>query len=41
MDPAMDYLLPLIELMLPDDHKKWARPVLKYSIRSAAISAAW
>jgi hypothetical protein len=41
MEPANDFVLPLIEVALPEEYKKWARPVLKYSIRSAALSIAW
>jgi hypothetical protein len=40
-EPAFEYVLPLIEFALPDDYKKWAKPVLKYSIRSAAMAFAW
>jgi len=40
-EPAFEYVLPLIEFALPDDYKKWAKPVLKYSIRSAAMACAW
>ena len=41
MEPANEFVLPLIEVSLPEEYKKWARPVLKYSIRSAALSIAW
>lgn len=39
--PADAYLLPLLQNCLPDEYKKWAEPVLSYSIKSAAISVAW
>lgn len=34
-------MLPLLQNCLPDEYKKWAEPVLSYSIKSAAISVAW
>eukprot|EP00604_Paraphysomonas_vestita_P001877 CAMPEP_0174821670 /NCGR_PEP_ID=MMETSP1107-20130205/9172_1 /TAXON_ID=36770 /ORGANISM="Paraphysomonas vestita, Strain GFlagA" /LENGTH=244 /DNA_ID=CAMNT_0016038953 /DNA_START=313 /DNA_END=1047 /DNA_ORIENTATION=+ len=39
--PTLRYLVPLFELILPDDYKKWASPILKYTIRSTAVSIAW
>jgi len=39
--PALRFLLPLLELVLPADYKRWAEPVIKYSIRSFAVSVAW
>lgn len=39
--PALRFLLPLVELILPADYKRWAEPVIKYSIRSFAVSVAW
>jgi len=40
-EPAFKYLLPRVEGALPPDYKKWASPVISYSIKSMAISLAW
>lgn len=34
--PAEKFVLPHLEALLPVDYKKWARPVLIYTIKSAA-----
>eukprot|EP01039_Chlorochromonas_danica_P011465 gene11465-12824_t len=39
--PVERYVLPLFELALPAEYRKWAKPVLHYSIRTTAISIAW
>lgn len=40
-EPADRFVLPLLEKCLPDEYKKWAQPLLSYSIKSVAISIAW
>lgn len=39
--PADKHLLPHLEKLLPAEYKKWAKPVLHYSIKSVAVSVAW
>jgi len=39
--PVLRYALPLIEGALPNEYKRWAEPVLRYTIRSSAVSIAW
>lgn len=39
--PAERFLLPHIENVLPVEYKKWAQPVLTYTIKSIAVSIAW
>mmetsp|Transcript_27054 Transcript_27054/g.54183 ORF Transcript_27054/g.54183 Transcript_27054/m.54183 type:complete len:354 (+) Transcript_27054:121-1182(+) len=39
--PADQFLLPHIERALPEEYKKWGRPVLTYTIKSIAVSIAW
>lgn len=39
--PATKYLLPAFEKALPVEYRKWAQPVMSYSIKSVAISIAW
>lgn len=39
--PAKEYALPLLEKVMPPEYRKWAWPLISYSIRSVAISIAW
>eukprot|EP01042_Synura_sphagnicola_P018201 gene18201-23014_t len=39
--PAKEYVLPLLEKVMPPEYRKWAWPLISYSIRSVAISIAW
>lgn len=39
--PAKEYALPIVEKLLPPEYRKWAWPLISYSIRSIAISIAW
>lgn len=39
--PATKYLLPIIEQSLPEDYKRWGKPIMDYTISSIAISFAW
>lgn len=39
--PALRYLVPLIKLVLPAEYERWAEPVIRYTIRSIAVSIAW
>lgn len=39
--PADKYLVPMLEKLLPEEYRKWAQPLVSYSIKSAAISIAW
>lgn len=39
--PAMKYLLPAVETVLPEEYKKWGKPVITYTIKSIAVSIAW
>jgi hypothetical protein len=41
LKPANKYALPMIELTLPEEYRKWAKPLVTYSVRCAAISFAW
>lgn len=38
---AQAYVAPVLEAMLPAEYKKWARPLIEYSVKSFAISVAW
>ncbi len=35
------YIVPKLEALLPAEYKKWAKPVISYTIKSFAISIAW
>jgi hypothetical protein len=37
--PAERFLLPHLERIIPVEYKKWAKPVLTYTIKSAAGEA--
>ena len=39
--PANKYLLPIIDASLPEDYKRWGKPIMDYTISSIAISFAW
>lgn len=39
--PAIQFVLPFLEAVLPPDYKKWAGPVMSYTIRGFAVSIAW
>jgi hypothetical protein len=39
--PAKQYVLPVVVKLLPEEHRKWAWPLISYGIRSIAISVAW
>jgi hypothetical protein len=39
--PAEMVLVPPLRMVLPDEYKKWAQPLVMYTVRSAAISVAW
>ncbi len=39
--PALHYALPLLVEVLPEEHKKWAAPLIDYTVKSIAISLAW
>jgi hypothetical protein len=39
--PAKTYVVPALEVTMPPDYKKWAAPLVQYSVKSAAISLAW
>jgi len=39
--PAHQYVLPVFEKFFPPEYKKWAWPLISYSIRSFSISVAW
>ncbi len=39
--PIDRYVIPKVEPHIPEDYRKWIRPVISYSIRSVAISIAW
>lgn len=39
--PANKFVLPLLEKVLPAEYKRWAEPVIHYSVRSFAVSFAW
>jgi hypothetical protein len=40
-NPAREYVLPTVEKLLPPEYRRWAWPMISYSIRSVAISIAW
>lgn len=40
-EPVDRYVLPRLEGLMPEDYKKWAKPVVSYTIKSLAISIAW
>jgi hypothetical protein len=39
--PAKTYVVPALEATMPPDYKKWAAPLVQYSVKSASISLAW
>lgn len=39
--PANIYCLPILHALLPEDYKRWAQPIISYSVKSIAISIAW
>lgn len=39
--PVDRYVIPKVEPHVPEEYRKWIKPVISYSIRSAAISIAW
>ena len=39
--PALAFVAPVLESILPQEYKKWAAPTISYTVRSAAISLAW
>lgn len=39
--PVDRYIIPKVEPHVPEEYRKWIRPVISYSIRSVAISIAW
>lgn len=39
--PVDRYVIPKVEPHIPEEYRKWIRPVISYSIRSVAISIAW
>mmetsp|Transcript_71314 Transcript_71314/g.133392 ORF Transcript_71314/g.133392 Transcript_71314/m.133392 type:complete len:352 (+) Transcript_71314:64-1119(+) len=39
--PAIRYLQPVLETLIPEEYKKWTTPILKYLCKSMAISVAW
>lgn len=40
-EPAEMILVPPLKFVLPDEYKKWAQPLVLYTVHSAAISVAW
>jgi len=41
LKPVLKYVLPVLEGVLPDEYRKWAKPSLAYSVKCAAVSFAW
>lgn len=39
--PAEMLLVPPLKMILPEDYKKWAQPLVQYTVHSIAISIAW
>lgn len=39
--PAKQYVLPVFEKLFPPEYRKWAWPIISYSIRTVSISIAW
>ena len=39
--PAKTYVVPALEASMHPDYKKWASPLVQYSVKSFAISLAW
>lgn len=39
--PAHQFVLPVLERLLPKEYRKWAWPLISYTIRSVSISIAW
>ena len=39
--PAKLYIVPALEASMHPDYKKWASPLVQYSVKSFAISLAW
>jgi len=40
-EPVTTYFLPGLEAVFPPEYKKWARPLVCYSIKACAVSIAW
>jgi hypothetical protein len=42
LEPSADkYIVPILEKVFPSEYRKWAKPLVQYSIHCAAISVAW
>ena len=41
LKPVLKYVLPVLEGVLPDEYRKWGKPLLAYSVKCAAVSFAW
>jgi len=39
--PASRFCVPLLENLLPTDYKRWAGPVVGYTVQSISVSIAW
>lgn len=39
--PALQYIVPTVDNILPSEYKKWAVPIVSYTMKSMAISLAW
>lgn len=39
--PAERFGVPALEIILPADYKRWAGPVVRYSVKSVSVSIAW
>lgn len=39
--PASTYLVPALEAIMPPEYKKWAEPLIMYTLKTACISLAW
>ncbi len=41
LKPANKYVLPVLEGVLPETYKKWAKPTISYTVKCLAVSFAW
>lgn len=39
--PAKKFIVPALQATMPPDYKKWAAPLVQYSVKSFSISLAW
>ena len=41
LKPARSYVIPALENVIPPEYKKWAEPIVMYTVKTMCISVAW